>query len=567
MKGLAVAVVVIAVVAILLGSGVYWTHFLYRVESIVRSAKEAAVIEAINSLELVKKSLSPALRYSFWQACYEVAGRGGFDPDCRPFWRVYGSVLLPNYVWNMQFRTQSLANTYLKVLAEGISPPLEVRVRRVRGAMPSYLDSIEQAIECAYWRCKKGCESEKVKSIEGCYDLFCDPAWQEEGRVCTSKHPVKAWLKADEKLSKDELGFAECLREEMDPFRRNKWVYFEPDIVEQIDTEICFGIWVNDELVYKELGFLNGSVQEGVYDVWAERKFLKILGLEVVFKVWVNVTSSVLEREAELVEVVGTSSKALTLEREAMRVWDVANTTELLRTMVLGLYEKGNETFITEDRIKLAVQGAVGDMPTECKQVEIGDVCENKMPDPWEVLNEHCPNAEATYRGFVSSRIHELEEETEFIELELGIDEMQVEISGSCDGDLGDPSTECDCKSGHWECPEDADISNETHCWECDDTFDPETEECVEGEWNTTYWEWVCDEYYRIVHDVNCSYDYYGSVLVSVNITDKTRPYPVYDGDKTALKSIILKFKVLSGTKELIEPPTNLCPPGKADVK
>jgi hypothetical protein len=193
-------------------------------------------------------------------------------------------------------------------------------------------------------------------------------------------------------------------------------------------------------------------------------------------------------------------------------------------------------------------------------------VCENEI-DPWEVLDKYCPNAGDEYKGLISSRIHELEEDTDFIKLELGIDEMQVEISGSCDGDLGNESTECDCESGHWECPEDADISNATHCWKCDDTFYPETEECVEGEWNTTYWEWVCDEYYRIVHDVVCSYDYYGSVLVSVNITDKTRPYPVYDGEKTALKSIILKFKVLSGTKELIEPPTNLCPPGKADVK
>jgi hypothetical protein len=58
-----------------------------------------------------------------------------------------------------------------------------------------------------------------------------------------------------------------------------------------------------------------------------------------------------------------------------------------------------------------------------------------------------------------------------------------------------------------------------------------------------------CKKYYSKVKDVKCTYDYYASAIIFVEITDKSGKHPVYDEStgKTEFKNIKLKFNILSG--------------------
>lgn len=104
-KGIApvVAVALIGVVAILVVEGVFLTNFIVRMESVVRAIKEGEIILAINEMEFVKKALRQALPYSFYQASYYIAGRGGYSDfgstpsyNCIPYWRSYATTNYPN---------------------------------------------------------------------------------------------------------------------------------------------------------------------------------------------------------------------------------------------------------------------------------------------------------------------------------------------------------------------------------------------------------------------------------------------------------------------------------------
>jgi len=79
-KGLGpLAIGLIAVLGVVVVGGVLLTNFVFRLEFIARTAREASIIEKINEVEFVKRALDKALFYSFHQASYFTVARGGYS--------------------------------------------------------------------------------------------------------------------------------------------------------------------------------------------------------------------------------------------------------------------------------------------------------------------------------------------------------------------------------------------------------------------------------------------------------------------------------------------------------
>jgi len=114
-KGSAIAVALVIFASVIVFEGVIVTNFIKDKQIIQRTARELAVINAVNTIEFTKKALQQAVSYSFYKSSYDVLARGGFcaydeNPceedckilndvptlDCEPWWRVYGSTHAPS---------------------------------------------------------------------------------------------------------------------------------------------------------------------------------------------------------------------------------------------------------------------------------------------------------------------------------------------------------------------------------------------------------------------------------------------------------------------------------------
>ncbi len=109
-------VVTVALVALVIGEGVYVQNYVAQIDFTKRSAMETAVIESYNIVEFSKKAMQEAVQFSFYKAAVEVTKMGGFCaysdakscseickiPDkvptqrCVPWWRVYDKAYNPS---------------------------------------------------------------------------------------------------------------------------------------------------------------------------------------------------------------------------------------------------------------------------------------------------------------------------------------------------------------------------------------------------------------------------------------------------------------------------------------
>lgn len=134
-KGVAViAIVAVLMAAVFIIEGVYVANFVADVEVVKRTARELAVINAVDTVEFAKKALHHAVSYSFYKASYDVLERGcfcAFDEDlckedckipyniptqkCRPWWRVYDGKYAPdllNFKAYLSNRTSAIYDDY-----------------------------------------------------------------------------------------------------------------------------------------------------------------------------------------------------------------------------------------------------------------------------------------------------------------------------------------------------------------------------------------------------------------------------------------------------------------------
>jgi hypothetical protein len=115
MKGL--GPIVIAVIALILllttltGSAIFLAA---KSENILRTARETAIINGINTMEMTKASLRQALAYSSYQAVYDASYRGGSVSNDIASWRVYDASMFQDWKANMG----ELAKEYLNKYAE-----------------------------------------------------------------------------------------------------------------------------------------------------------------------------------------------------------------------------------------------------------------------------------------------------------------------------------------------------------------------------------------------------------------------------------------------------------------
>lgn len=100
-KGIA-SIILLALVAgigIITLEGIIVTNFVAKSETVIRTVRETAILEAANAMEFLKRSLQQAVKYTFYQTSYDVAKKGGYayfentNSWCFergiPYWRNY----------------------------------------------------------------------------------------------------------------------------------------------------------------------------------------------------------------------------------------------------------------------------------------------------------------------------------------------------------------------------------------------------------------------------------------------------------------------------------------------
>src|SRR3990170_1005459 len=114
------AIALIGIVVAIAVEGVYLANFVIRSEFSTRVAGETLIVQSINELEFVKRALPPAATYSYYQASYYTASRGGYDSldvqsySCIPYWRVYTETDYPDYRTRLSSSLLSIFSEYLR---------------------------------------------------------------------------------------------------------------------------------------------------------------------------------------------------------------------------------------------------------------------------------------------------------------------------------------------------------------------------------------------------------------------------------------------------------------------
>ncbi len=257
----------------------------------------------------------------------------------------------------------------------------------------------------------------------------------------------------------------------------------------------------------------------------------------------------------DIVTINALATDKLVLGREKLSVKDNPTITKKVRTDFVKMLEDGRKTFIDKDSVKEAVQNGVNlfllNHP-ECNEIEVGDICENKMETEANfetVLEKNCSDWETLLNDSIKVELSKLNLDGDSIK------DIDVVFEGECSGDLGVESSSCDCKSGNTvNCNDNSESECTPPCKKCHDEYDEYTECC--GKFQTCdsigmckpIGEdecFVCDEYYKKVKNVECTYDYYGFIRVLVGVTSGEK-YSVFDGS-TDFRNLQLQFYVLSG--------------------
>jgi hypothetical protein len=119
----------VVMLGIILIGGTILVSLAFRMEFFQRTAKETEIINAINKMEFLKRNLINALDYSFYQAVYSSARKGGYVSlkektfNCIPYWREYEKTNYPRFKKNVQKLLLRIFNLYASRLADEINVP------------------------------------------------------------------------------------------------------------------------------------------------------------------------------------------------------------------------------------------------------------------------------------------------------------------------------------------------------------------------------------------------------------------------------------------------------------
>jgi len=119
----AIAAIVIFAIAVSLPLSAH--YFVKNTETFRRAVRETEIIEGVNIIELLKRLLPQALEYSYYQASYSLASRGGYTDlttveshNNIPYWRMYDKTYYPDVKENLQIEVSNKLNEYMKIMRE-----------------------------------------------------------------------------------------------------------------------------------------------------------------------------------------------------------------------------------------------------------------------------------------------------------------------------------------------------------------------------------------------------------------------------------------------------------------
>jgi len=129
LKGGIILFALAIVAVVLIAEGIYVSNFITKTSVLQIAVRETDIIESVNLMEFIKNSMQQALDYSFYQASYDVARKGGYDKltigsyNCAPYWRYYTSTIdFPtNPLDNLSSATKDKLNQYASALSYDIS--------------------------------------------------------------------------------------------------------------------------------------------------------------------------------------------------------------------------------------------------------------------------------------------------------------------------------------------------------------------------------------------------------------------------------------------------------------
>ncbi|MFQ6055346.1 MAG: hypothetical protein ACE5J3_05115, partial [Methanosarcinales archaeon] len=132
------AIGLIAILGVVVVGGIILTNFVFRLEFFARAARAASIIEKINEVEFVKRGLDKALIYSFHQASYAIASRGGYSDfdnvpsyNCISYWRNYTTINYPtDFLENIEEVSLKNLNDYTQTLSDDVTVPEYQKIER-----------------------------------------------------------------------------------------------------------------------------------------------------------------------------------------------------------------------------------------------------------------------------------------------------------------------------------------------------------------------------------------------------------------------------------------------------
>lgn len=97
----------------------YLTSGIAISQPIIRAVRESEIIRGINNLEFAKQYLLQSALYSYYQASYDIANRGGYSDltsnsyNCIPYWQVYSKNYAPDLQTNLKNSISTVFTKYI----------------------------------------------------------------------------------------------------------------------------------------------------------------------------------------------------------------------------------------------------------------------------------------------------------------------------------------------------------------------------------------------------------------------------------------------------------------------
>lgn len=507
-KGIAPAAALFFVAIMIFFEGIFLVNFVEKTGDTIRVVRETEIITAINGMEAVKRGLTDAIAYSTYKASKDVLDTGGF---C-----VY--------------------------------------------------DNLES--DSAY--CEEECKIEKsVPTYE------CVPWW----RIYSETYAPDTWVfkrylenRIAQKFNEYANSFA------FDGVETPEYCPRPPGVVTMIPTDA------------------DGNPQ-----------------------LYIRLTS-----------ITGDKRNRMTYSGRFFDITDNATFSDMIDVKTIKIFERGRSLFVESDSIRGAFNTAESSMPSECRDIYLGDVCKNEI-DCSSELSTHCGDGNSIYKNKAEKNIEDIGGVVDSIQTKVelrGCMEAEHDTDITYSEKVEDYSgcdcitwvTDCDGTATPCESLTNSDCEAQDGCtWNtnCDGTPSPcetysgdqeecekhgcgyreETGECYGGpkecyaynteedctgagcDWSaectgtTTSCDsfdktcskankadcteantkcnvqsgcsgtMTCEERYDLYKELHCTYDYYGSANVSVEIKDIENKYPI----GLSWEELSMRFYAVSG--------------------